>query len=83
MKIIKKFFKGFKNGMENFGKNIAIIINSISLSIIYILGVGITSIVAKIFKKHFLNLKISKKEKTYWLELNLKKRPIEEYYKQF
>ena len=83
MKNIKIFFRGFKNGMGNFGKNVAIIVNSILLLIVYLIGVGATSLIARIFKKHFLDLKISEKEKTYWSDLNLKKRPIQEYYRQF
>lgn len=83
MKKMKEFFNGFREGMKNFGHNISIIINSILLLIVYILGVGITSVFAKIFGKHFLEKKIQRKKETYWSELNLKKKPIEEYYRQF
>ena len=57
--------------------NVAIIANSFIFLIVYIIGVGITSIVAKIFGKSFLDMKLSKKKKSYWSELNLKKQPIE------
>lgn len=80
---MNKFFKGFKNGMEEFGHSISTIINSVLLSIVYLIGVGVTSIIAKVFGKHFLDRKISDKEKTYWSDFNLKKKPIEEYYRQF
>ena len=80
---IKKFFTGFKKGMKDFSENINIIINSVLLSIVYIIGVGITSLVAKIFRKHFLHTKISKNTKTYWSELNLKKKQLKDYYRQF
>jgi len=83
MNEIKKFSKGFAEGFKDFGNNISIIVNSVLLLIVYILGVGITSLIAKIFGKHFLEMKLSKKEKTYWSDLNLKKKPIEEYYRQF
>jgi len=82
MKVTKQFFRGFRKGMGNFGYNIAIIINTILLTVVYIFGVGLTFIFAKIFRKHFLETKLSKKD-TYWHDLNLKKRPIEEYYRQF
>ena len=82
MKELKQFFKGFKKGMRNFGYNIALIINTILLFFVYIIGVGLTAITAKIFRKRFLRTKLSKKE-TYWSDLNLKKKPIEEYYRQF
>ena len=80
---LKQFLKGFKLGMEEFGSNIAIIINSILISIVYLIGVGFTSIIAKLSGKHFLETKTSIKKKSYWSELNLKKKPIGDYYRQF
>ena len=82
MKQAKQFFEGAKKGMSNFGHNIALIINTILLTFVYLIGVGLTSIFAKIFRKHFLETKLSKKD-TYWSDLNLKKKPIGEYYRQF
>ena len=83
MKKLKQFFNGFKKGIKDFGENISIIVNSILLTVVYLIGVGITSLFAKIFKKHFLGIKISKKARTYWSDLNLKKKPMKEYYRQF
>lgn len=82
MSEVKQFLKGFKRGMENFGMGIAIIVTTVLLSLVYLIGVGSTHIVAKLFGKHFLETKLSKKG-TYWSDLNLKKKPIEEYYRQF
>jgi len=82
MKELKQFFRGFKKGMANFGQGIAILINTILLTFVYLLGVGLTSILAKIFRKNFLELKLYKKN-TYWSELRLKRKPIQEYYRQF
>lgn len=83
MSSVKLFFSGFKKGTKDFGHNITLIINSILLSTVYFIGVGFTSIFAKLFGKKFLETKISRKTKTYWSDLNLKKKPIEEYYRQF
>lgn len=74
------FFRSFKKGMENFSKNISTLVNFVLLSFVYVIGVGVTKIFAKIKKKHFLDM--SKKD-SYWNELNLGKRPKEEYYRQF
>ena len=82
MRELKKFFRGFRKGMRKFGYGIALIINTILLFFVYLIGVGFTSITAKIFRKHFLEIKLSKKE-TYWSDLNLKKKSIEDYYRQF
>ncbi|MBC8495463.1 hypothetical protein H8D36_04885 [archaeon] len=78
-----RFFKGFKEGMTCFGDLIAIIVNTVLLFIAYFIGVGITSIVAKIVGKNFLEMKTSAKVKTYWSDLNIKKRSLEECYRQF
>ena len=60
-----------------------LVLSSFLLLIIYVVGVGFTSIFAKIFAKNFINMKISKIRKTYWSDLNLKKKPIKTYYRQF
>ena len=83
MNYLLQFFKGFKKGVHDFGQIIAISINSVLLLVIYTVGVGLTSIFAKIFRKHFLDMDVSKKRKTYWSDLNLKKKKMEEYYRQF
>ncbi len=78
------FFKGFYAGMQQFGGAIVAIINFILLILVYIIGVGITSIIAKISGKHFLNLKKpDKKLKTYWLNKGEKKPSKEDCYRQF
>ncbi|MBW2990837.1 hypothetical protein KY348_03965 [Candidatus Woesearchaeota archaeon] len=82
MRVIIQFFKGFGKGLKEFGTGISTIVNSVLLLIVYIIGVGLTSVFAKLFGKHFLDLK-KPKTKTYWKELNLKKEPIEKYYRQF
>tara|TARA_Y100000034_G_C6746847_1_gene331740 strand:- start:416 stop:658 length:243 start_codon:yes stop_codon:yes gene_type:complete len=80
---MKDFINGFKSGFKEFGHNISLIVNSILLSLVYIIGVGITSILAKLLNKKFLETKISKNTETYWNDLNLKKKDIRDYYRQF
>lgn len=82
MRFIIIFLKGVKKGMSNFGHSISIIINTFLLILVYLSGVGITSIIARIVGKKFINEEISSK-KSYWSNLNLKRKPIEEYYRQF
>ena len=81
MKELKQFFNGFKKGMSNFSHDITLIINTMLLTFVYLLGVGLTSFFAKIFRKHFLDMKLSKE--SYWSDLNLKKKSMEDYYRQF
>jgi len=80
---LREFFSGFKAGMQLFGHGIATIVNVTLLSVVYWIGVGITSMIAKIMGKRFLDMELDKKAKTYWKDYNLTKRPIEEYYRQF
>ncbi len=80
---MKGFKKGFKIGFKKFGHNISVIINSILLSMVYLVGVGFTSIIAKLFKKNFLETKILRDKETYWSDLNLKKKSMKDYYRQF
>jgi len=76
------FWDGLKTGFSSFGNNITTIINTALLLLVYVFGVGITSVVAKISGKHFLETKTSRK-KTYWQKLDLQKKPLEKYYRQF
>ena len=77
------FFKGFNKGMKSFGYNLSTIINCVLLTIVYVFGVGATFIFSKILRKKFLDVSLSKEKETYWVDLNLCKRPIEKYYRQF
>lgn len=80
---MKKFWGNIHKGMEKFGKCISIIPNSVFLCIVYFLGVGITSLFAKLIGKKFLEIKILKNRDSYWSNLNLKKKELKEYYRQF
>lgn len=83
MNSITYFFKGFRTGMRIFSSRITLLVNSALLFFVYIIGVGMSYIFVKFLSKKLLTLHIDKKAKTYWEDLNLKKRPIKEYYRQF
>ncbi len=80
MNEIKIFFCGLKQGFRNFSHIITSIVNFVFLLIVYILGIGPVSIISKIRGKHFIDLK---KSGSSWVKRDLKKRPIEEYYRSF
>jgi hypothetical protein len=83
MNSLKQFFNGFKNGMADFGKNIALIVQSALLLIVYLVGVGLTSLIAKIFSKRFLDKELSKTRVSYWSNITAKKESFEQHYRQF
>ncbi len=77
------FFSGFGKGMKQFGLTLSALINSILLLFAYLSGIGLTALIAKITGKHFLELKLDKETKSYWSDLDLKRKQIKEYYRQF
>jgi large-conductance mechanosensitive channel len=80
---MKLFFAGFKHGMQKFGQLIGQIVNFVLLISIYFIAIGLTSLMAKFSGKHFLDFEIKSEVETYWQDINLGKKPIEKYYKQF
>ncbi|MEK6855100.1 MAG: hypothetical protein AABX73_02675 [Nanoarchaeota archaeon] len=80
---MKDFFCSLKNGQKLFGEDVAIIVNSALLSLVYLIGVGLTFLAAKLTGKKFLDLKIDEEKSTYWQDINTTKGSMEEYYRQF
>ena len=76
------FFKGAKKGFKNFSHTITDIISFFLLFIAYVLGIGPVSIISKLFKKHFLDLK-KQNRKSNWHEHRLEKQPLVKYYRTF
>ncbi len=79
----KPFIAGLKKGIHNFSQTIVVIVNSALLLLVYFVAVGLTSLISKLIGKNFLDINLSKNRKTYWSDLDLKKKPIDEYYRQF
>ena len=77
----KIFSDGFSKGSKDFSVMLIDIVNFILLSIVYFVGVGSVSIIGKVFRKNFLDLKSNKKSS--WKLRNLSKIPLEEYYRTF
>jgi len=76
------FFNGFKEGMKMFGNTLSTLANTLLLTIVYIFGIGLTSIYAKIRGKSFLRLNRESSD-SYWEDLHLGKKPLSSYYKQY
>lgn len=79
---MKNFFRGFGKGFKDFSLSITAVTNFILLFLTYFIGVGLTSIFAKIFSKRFLDLKL-KKEGSYWIHKKIGMEDKESYYNQF
>lgn len=81
--MIAEFLRGFRHGMGQFGQTLSTIVNSALLLFVYLIGVGASALTAKLFRKHFLELRIAKSQESYWDELRMGKRPLTHYYRQF
>ncbi len=71
------FLKSIKEGMIFFADLISNFINNILLAFAYFTVLALTAILAKIFKKSFLSMKIDN-----WDNVNQKKE-INDYFRQF
>ena len=80
--MIKKIWNFIKSILEPVSKLISGIVNFVLLSIVYFVGIGVVSVSAKLFRRHFLELKKQNK-KSNWHEHKLTKQPLENYYRTF
>jgi lauroyl/myristoyl acyltransferase len=79
---MKKYLISFKTGFQKFSHLIADLVNLILLAVVYFIGIGITSMVAKITGKHFLKLK-KKDVNSYWIDCQPAGKELDDYYRQF
>ena len=79
----KSFFSGVREGFTFFGECITTLVNSILLAIVYLIGVGLTSLVSRLFRKSFIDLGLKPKSESYWIDASQKKRALDDNYRQF
>ena len=79
---LKIIYSNLKEGQKYFTEDIAAVVNTFLLTIVYFIGVGLTSIFAKISRKRFLDYGI-KDTNTYWKKIELPKNKLEDCYRQF
>ena len=78
------FITGFKEGFKAFGHSVANIVNFFLLTLVYLVGVGPTSLVAKLFGKKFLQTKLNKD--SFWVmkdQAKEKAKKREDHYRTF
>ncbi len=81
--MLKEFFEGVLEGQKLFGETIAIIVNSLLLTVVYFIGVGLTAISGKLLKHDFLKVGFDKEKQSYWEDFELGNKWEENCYKQF
>lgn len=80
---MKEIKDDFLNGFKSFGLNFNALINLIVLSLVYLIGIGPSSVVAKVLGKHFLELKSSPQRKSYWVKFDAGAPKISNFLRQF
>ncbi len=70
---MKGFFDGVKAGMALFGEHIAAVVNTILLSFVYVVGVGLTRVIAYATQKKLLDKELG--SATYWVDMDLEDEP--------
>ncbi len=83
MSVIVVFFRGLTKGFTSFGKNINLLFISGLLSITYLVGVGATSLYAKITGKRFLDLGNTGEASSNWTRPNAAQDTEDNYYRQY
>ncbi len=78
----RKFYLGFRKGMRMFGQDLTEPLITVLLFVVYILGVGITSLFAKARGKHFLFWRM-REAVSYWEDFAPKKPSKNSHYRQF
>ncbi|MFA5484710.1 MAG: hypothetical protein WC260_00435 [Candidatus Pacearchaeota archaeon] len=80
---MKKFRENIKKRIKKSSKLILLITNTILLTIVYFLGIGITFLIGKLTRKKLFNLDLNKDEKTYWEKIKEEKKSLEDFYNPF
>lgn len=80
--MIKKIWNFVKAVLEPISKFMSNVVNFILLLLVYFIGIAIVAIPAKLFRKHFLEIK-RQNRKSNWHEHRLEKQPLEKYYRTF
>lgn len=79
--MVKDFATGAREGARAFADLVADSINLLLLFLVYFVGVGLVSIVAKLTGKHFLDFGKGGRE-TYWTRI-IKQPQKDDFYRMF
>ena len=73
----------FRRGLRCPHNIVANSFNVVLLTVVYVVGIGFTSVAAKLFGKHFLVLRNDKSKQSYWGNSSITLKPLDHYYRQF
>ncbi len=78
---MRDFLRGFREGMRLFGEGISVLVNSALLSLVYLVGVGLTAAGARAKGKKFLDMGEADCG-SFWEDAP-EGQDIESYYRQY
>ena len=81
--MVKGFFGKIFGAIKFFGEKVATAVNYILLTIVYVLGISVTWLIAKVLRKRFLELKPSRYKKSYWSDVEQVDYTKKENYRSF
>jgi hypothetical protein len=76
------FFKGVQSGMKLFGECTSALVNAILLSVVYLVGIGLSRLLAPRSHREMMEPP-SKRSRSYWRSMRAEKRSLDEHYRQF
>ena len=68
--------------LARFGRKVGEFNSRVLLSVVYIIGLGSAAVLAKIFRKHFLDLKVEPEKESYWTDRK-EKITLEDFKRSF
>ncbi|MBI5393526.1 hypothetical protein HZA96_06680 [Candidatus Woesearchaeota archaeon] len=81
--MFRRIWQAIKKGFLAFSHFMQKVVNTILLTIVYFVGVGLTSLISKLFGKHYMELKLDKDAKSYYKECMSTKKVKEEFYRMY
>lgn len=83
MQRLKLLLVPFQQGMHFFGERVGAVVNTTLLGIVYGIGIGIPSVLARLFRKQFLETKLDRGAVSYWRPISQGDKSIRRYLRQF
>lgn len=80
---LKSVLIPLQQGMHFFGERISTLVNTLLLSGVYLFGIGLPSILARLTGKQFLEMKLDRESPSYWRSIEEKEKSLKHYLRQF
>ncbi len=83
MNVFIKIWQVLKKSFLAFGGFMQKVVNTILFTVVYFIGIGLTSLFMKLFGKKFLELSPTKEQDSYYKECTATKRSKEDFFRLY